>query len=245
MPRSYQRRPWTAKRTEGGWRMIARCIACRGKAAGDGREHVFRFSIWLPVVLRASEYSQAVRPAQSRFTGSRGHFALRNRFARANPVRSNQGGGGLGNGASHGCERPGNGASSGRVRLARIFFQGLRPHAGGTPASGGRAIPKTSLLDAALKREWVPLARQGHFTLADSRPDINAHRPFLRTALPGNAGVPPASIGGGLAAPFAGGTPAFPGRAVPKRGALRSHPPATRHLLREADRARSEDAPFP
>ena len=36
----------------------------------------------------------------------------------------------------------------------------------------------------------------------------------MPTALPGNACVPPASNGGGLAVPFAGGTQAFPGIAV-------------------------------
>ena len=36
----------------------------------------------------------------------------------------------------------------------------------------------------------------------------------MRARRPGNACVPPASIGGGLAVPFAGGTQAFPGRAV-------------------------------
>ena len=84
MPQCYQR-PRAAERTGGTWRMIARCIACRGKPADDGRRHVFQSSMWLPTAPRAAEYSQTVRSAQSRFAGSQGHFTLRNRFARANP----------------------------------------------------------------------------------------------------------------------------------------------------------------
>ena len=139
MPQCYQR-PRALECTGGTWRMIARCIACRGKAAGDGREHVFWSSIWLPATLRAAEYSQAVRSAQSRIAGRQGHFGLRNRFARVNPVRSNQGGGGPGNGASHGCEHPGNAGVSPAFSSRRFAPCGRDAPSGGGGLLGGRGF---------------------------------------------------------------------------------------------------------
>ena len=117
----------------------------------------------------------------------------------------------------------------------------------GVPVSGGARVqaigaPCISLPPVSTPPA-VPLAvppgtvqpRPFH---ADLRPGLDAHR-ASRARRPGNACVPPASIGGGLAIPFAGGTQASGRRAVPRtpcprafaRGAPGENP--TAHMPRQ------------
>ena len=90
--------------------------------------------------------------------GSQGRFTRRNRFARVNPVRSNQSGERPENGASHGCAHPGNAGVSpanGTRRPPRI-------DAGETPAFPGRstginAPPRAGQREKALRSGGEPM----------------------------------------------------------------------------------------
>ena len=77
---------------------------------------------------------------------------------------------------------------------------------------------------------------QGRFTLPDSRPDVDAHRPSWERLCPG-----PHLNGGGLAVPFAGGTQAFPGE--PRQEALAGGTSAAPEAARRDVHASGTPAP--
>ena len=109
--------------------------------------------------------------------GGQGRFTPRDRFARGNPVRSHQSGGGLGNGVSHGCGRPGNACvppANGTARPPPF-------DAGGTQTFPGRAMgigvrPRVGQRETALGLDtlgldtMIPNERFGNMCGADGWP---------------------------------------------------------------------------